>query len=177
MDFKALSFEDLASIVEQWPWFGAARKELCTRTATPGGAALYVGDRSLLYRLALDIQGSQPAVSVSELLQSTTEKENSGYRRKIRIPGGDYFSREQYEHVQQAGDGAFASFAKVSPEGRENLEHFDPFMDICTETLAQIYAEQGYPERAKVIYSKLSLRYPEKNTYFAALIRKLDEEN
>ena len=50
-------------------------------------------------------------------------------------------------------------------------------MDICTETLAQIYAEQGYPERAKVIYSKLSLRYPEKNTYFAALIRKLDAEN
>ena len=177
MDLKALSFEELASILEQWPWFGAARKELSLRTATPGAAALYVGDRALLFHLAATVGGTQPSVSVSELLQSTAEKENSSYKRKVRIPGGDYFSREQYEHVQQAGDGAFASFAKVSREAGGEEEHFDPFMDICTETLAQIYAEQGYPERAKVIYSKLSLRYPEKNTYFAALIRKLDAEN
>ena len=177
MELKALSFEELASVVEQWPWFGAARKELCVRTATPGAAALYVGDRSLLYRLAESVRGTQPAVSVSELLQSTSEKEKSGYKRKVRIPGGDYFSREQYDNVRQEGDGAFASFAKVAPGSGEPEEHFDPFMDICTETLAQIYAEQGYPERAKVIYSKLSLRYPEKNTYFAALIRKLDAEN
>lgn len=176
MELKALSFEELASVVEQWPWFAAARKELCLRTASPAAAALYVGDRSLLFRLA-DAPAVQPAVTVSELLQAKAEKESSGYKRRIRIPGGDYFSREQYAGVAKKGDGDYASFAKVSPESREPAEVFDPFMDICTETLAQIYAEQGYPERAKVIYSKLSLRYPEKNTYFAALIRKLDAEN
>ena len=47
--------------------------------------------------------------------------------------------------------------------------------DFCTETLAQIYAEQGYNEQAKQIYSKLSLRYPEKSVYFASLIEKLDK--
>jgi len=44
---------------------------------------------------------------------------------------------------------------------------------FCTETLAQIYVDQGYYEQAKFIYSKLLLRYPEKNAYFAALIQKL----
>ncbi len=176
MDLQALSFEELAAVVEQWPWFGAARKELSLRTATPGDAALYVGDRAILFRLA-DAPAARPAVTVSELLQDKADKERSGYRRRVRIPGGDYFSSEQYAGVAAEGDGDFASFAKVAPEPAEPTETFDPFMDICTETLAQIYAEQGYPERAKVIYSKLSLRYPEKNTYFAALIRKLDAEN
>ena len=49
--------------------------------------------------------------------------------------------------------------------------------DFCTETLAEIYAEQGYYDRARDIYSKLLLAYPEKNTYFAALIEKLDSVN
>jgi hypothetical protein len=45
--------------------------------------------------------------------------------------------------------------------------------DYFTETLAQIYADQGYPEQAKQIYSALSLRFPEKSAYFASLIEKL----
>ena len=45
--------------------------------------------------------------------------------------------------------------------------------DFCTETLAEIYAEQGYPEEARRIYSKLILFYPEKSAYFASLIEKL----
>ena len=53
----------------------------------------------------------------------------------------------------------------------------DAEFDLYTETLAQIYLEQGYPEQAKSIYSKLLLANPEKNAYFAALIRKIDELN
>ncbi len=48
---------------------------------------------------------------------------------------------------------------------------------MYTETLAQIYLEQGYPEQARNIYSKLLLANPEKNAYFAALIQKIDELN
>lgn len=33
---------------------------------------------------------------------------------------------------------------------------------IATETLAEIYLAQGLPDRAIEIYSKLSLKYPEK---------------
>ena len=52
----------------------------------------------------------------------------------------------------------------------------DPELGFCTETLAWIYAGQGYREEAKKIYSRLMLRYPEKSAYFASLIEKLDEE-
>ena len=42
--------------------------------------------------------------------------------------------------------------------------------------LAQIYAEQGYYDQAKRIYSRLLLKNPEKNAYFAALIEKFGQE-
>ena len=52
-----------------------------------------------------------------------------------------------------------------------------PDDDFCTETLAQIYAEQGYYDQAKRIYSRLLLKNPEKNAYFAALIEKIGQES
>ncbi|HHG86132.1 MAG TPA: hypothetical protein ENJ82_15390 [Bacteroidetes bacterium] len=42
-----------------------------------------------------------------------------------------------------------------------------------TETLARIYERQGNKHRAKQIYQKLALIFPEKNNYFASLIAKL----
>ena len=45
--------------------------------------------------------------------------------------------------------------------------------DSVTETLASIYARQGYYKKAVQIFEKLSLKYPEKSTYFAAQIEKI----
>ena len=45
--------------------------------------------------------------------------------------------------------------------------------DFVTETLANIYAQQGYYKKAIQIFEKLSLKYPEKSTYFAAHIEKI----
>ncbi len=45
--------------------------------------------------------------------------------------------------------------------------------DLVTETLASIYANQGYYKKAIQIFEKLSLKYPEKSTYFGGQIEKI----
>ena len=45
---------------------------------------------------------------------------------------------------------------------------------LMTETLAIIHIKQQNYEKAITIFEKLSLKYPEKNTYFASRIEELE---
>lgn len=236
----SLTMDELTGVINLYPWFGAARKELCVRMSKVGGsewgkaqysdAAMYVASRTLISDIMRSVrkddysdkdverlikeyirldsgalrqtqeqesvpQGPEPVVSagqssspVAEPVEATERAEAAGrtqeyssaepeYRRTVRVAGGDFFSPEQYAAVRKADDNVFSNFRSERSEEPEGHRWEDPEFGFCTETLAAIYADQGYFVEAKKIYSRLILRYPEKSAYFASLIEKLQQEN
>ena len=171
---QALPTSELTEVINLFPWFSAARVELAKRKFRTGEAgfaeaALYIGSRKLLYDIA---KGQDDKdywdKDVEEILREAP-------KRKVRALGGDFFSQDQYDDVRKDGDAMFSDLASRIQPSRPEAENDDILQGFCTETLAQIYADQGYYKQAKNIYSRLVLLYPEKNAYFAALIEKLEE--
>lgn len=189
INIKKLTLDELAGVVSLYPWYGAARKELCMRMSKLGGdvwgkaeygaAAMYLGSRKFIsdiYRMESKEDYSDK--DVEKILKSYIHEEevSADEERQVRVIGGDYFSQSQYDNVKKNEDNVFTKFAfKARTESPEKTAEFEVGDDFCTETLAQIYADQGYYEQAKRIYSKLLLNFPEKNTYFASLIEKITE--
>jgi hypothetical protein len=69
-----------------------------------------------------------------------------------------------------------------TPKEKSNVSVADiskPFVEesdgLVTETLARIYVNQGYYSKAIDIYEKLSLKFPEKSSYFASQIEMVKE--
>ena len=198
IDLKRLNLDELVGVVNLYPWFGGARKELCARMSRMGEvlsdsqyaeAAMYVASREKIASLRKSsvsadwtdgdvgkllksyISEQAPAVAEPKMQEAPSEK-------KVYVVGGDFFSPSEYDKVRRTDDNVFSRYAaKARSEAPAPAEISDKEISFYTETLAQIYAEQGYYEQSKEIYSKLILAYPEKSAYFAALIQELEKIN
>ena len=191
IDFKRLNLDELMGVVNLYPWFGGARKELYLRMSRMGAgewsgsqcsdAAMYLPSRRILSDLIRSSRvqnlGDADVESIIKSYIAEEEQKSEHQSRRVYAGAGDYFSQEDYDKVKRSDDNVFSRYASKARQEKTAVTPDEPVFDIFTETLAQIYAEQGYYEQAKDIYSKLILAYPEKNAYFAALIQKIDELN
>ena len=194
IDLGTLTMDELVGVVHLYPWFASARKELCSRMSRMGGEeawgtaqyadeALYIADRRKvadLLRAGRRAEGAEQ--DVKEILRSYIAPEQAAApaaeepERPVHVVGGDYFSQAQYNDVRRTADNIFTRFAvKVKSDGGKDDRSGSDIADrFATETLAQIFAEQGCVDEARRIYSRLILENPEKSAYFAALIDKLN---
>ena len=193
IDIRKLTLDELVGVVNLYPWFGGARKELCKRMRGMGegwdvaqyaDAAMYVSAREKISDIMrTGSKGDWSDADVEKLIKSylseKQEVETKEEGRKVYAGVGDYFSQEDYDNVRTSEDNVFARYAAKARREKPEQVAAEVVEDIgfYTETLAQIYAEQGYYSQAKKIYSKLILAYPEKSAYFASLIRKIEEIN
>ncbi len=190
IDIHALTLEELSGVIALYPWYGGARMELCRRMSELGAlsdsqiaeTAIHLGRREILARMlrkntAVDCSDKDARLLAEAFMPHAAPAERP-YR--VYVVGGDYFSQAEYADARHDGDSLFSRFAVSGPEGDASAPaagEEEQAGDFCTETLARIYLEQGYPAEARAIYSKLILRYPEKSVYFAALIEEIDKKN
>ena len=142
---ERLTDDQLADVLKRYPWFDTARLILQSRTTAE--------DPQL--RLRLQIAG-WPEILLAR--PDTARSEADVIDR--------FLSREFRRIVPDP-----ASFPAGEDLARESVRE-DP--ELISEELADIYARQGLYAKAKEIYARLSLLYPEKSVYFAEIIAGLD---
>lgn len=122
-----------------------------------------------------------PSVSSDYMYWSLTQTQTAGNEGAEEPPVKmkhqeliDDFIRSDEQggtHIDLAGNDGKAEYVFAAPAETPAMEDTGCF----TETLARIYIKQKRYEKALQIIKNLSLKYPEKNIYFADQIRFLEK--
>lgn len=178
------SIEQLISI---YPWYQGARVELILKLAEISKETAreklresfsFVPFPEWIATKIEGVENTKKRTENDKVIQSQIQQ-----AKKIFVVGGDYFSREELESVNNENE-AKADSPAIPIEAARSLEReravkrdgansvVDPLI-FYTETLAQIYTQQECWREALDVYSKLILLYPEKSVYFASLVNDI----
>jgi hypothetical protein len=121
--------------------------------------------------LELDLDRDEDTFSISPEEETRPEVKDPEEKNRIKL--------KQSELIEKF----IIANPRIEPQKDKsyvtNIDISKPFVEegggLVTETLAKIYISQGYYSKAMDIYEKLSLKFPEKSSYFASQIEKVKE--
>lgn len=131
------------------------------KTVPPVGKHSFVGWLKMAGKQ--DQAGKIPAGEVSRDPQKSKHELNWGLLDKFLENDVTIRPKKQFREKDD----------ERSDVSQDSTAEHDEFM---TETLAKIHEGQGHLDKAIEIYRKLSLKYPGKSSYFAALIEDLKKK-
>ena len=139
-----------------------AEDEPVAASAEPVATADAVSPRRVTPKSA---KSAKPAKTAAKSVASGPAKPAaSGYIDPNELI--DRFLRHNDDHILIKVDES-RDYSTFDPDHSSLREDWS----MGSETLAQLYLKQGAPDKAIEIYRYLSLKFPEKNRYFASLIR------
>ena len=150
-------------------WLQAEGEEAASTSAEPAATADAVSPRRVTPKSA---KSAKPAKTAAKSAASGPAKPKatavkpaaSGYIDPNELI--DRFLRHNDDHILIQVDET-RDYSTFDPDHSSLREDWS----MGSETLAQLYLKQGAPDKAIEIYRYLSLKFPEKNRYFASLIR------